>query len=210
MFGRLCKLKSFFKCRKAVLAFWLLICLFSAMQFCLPAFAEPTEPGYEETTQAEAPAEEPEPDPQEPETEPSNEPEPEEPEPPQEETQAPADPAEEEQTEPEQTQPQQATGTDEPDNDDGTPLPDVDANVIVKSDAIGADAGNAQTNLVAGIISWLCVAIGLAVVIGVLLSGKRRDRTYSGGRSRYGSGNMVQRRSSGKKRLLPDDYYKRK
>ena len=53
-----------------------------------------------------------------------------------------------------------------------------------------------------GIVSWICVIVGVLVVIVVLISNKT---TYYGGsgKQRYDEGDRI----TGKKHLLNDDYY---
>ena len=55
-----------------------------------------------------------------------------------------------------------------------------------------------------GLISWICIGIGIAVVIIVLLSTTRRPPRGGYGRKRY----RRKTRKSGKKRLLNDKYYR--
>lgn len=104
---------------------------------------------------------------------------------------------------PTQEQPtQNAGGNVEQSTKDDSILPTVDSSEIVIPTAVGTLAENAVTNATAGIVSWLCVGIGIAVIIGVLLSTKTNERK-NGGKQRYGSGNKI----TGKKRLLSDEYY---
>ena len=57
---------------------------------------------------------------------------------------------------------------------------------------------------VMGLISWICIGVGILVVIIVLLSTTRRPPRGGNGRHRYRS----RPRRSRKKRLLSDKYYR--
>ena len=53
-----------------------------------------------------------------------------------------------------------------------------------------------------GFVAWICIGVGIAVILAVLLTTKTRAYR-SGGRKRYSTGDKI----SGKKRLLDDQYY---
>lgn len=52
------------------------------------------------------------------------------------------------------------------------PLPTLDTSSVQKPTAVGSGVKKAETGMVAGVISWLCVAVGVAVICGVLVSSR--------------------------------------
>ena len=57
-------------------------------------------------------------------------------------------------------------------------------------------------DLTYGIVSWICVIVGVIVIVVVLISNKTQYRSGSG-KHRYSEGNKI----TGQKRLLNDEYY---
>ncbi len=81
------------------------------------------------------------------------------------------------------------------------PLPEVPSEEIIIPEPI-VDAKGDEPPLFWGFIAWICIGVGIAVVLAVLLTTKTRAMR-SGGKKRYSTGDKI----SGKKRLLNDKYY---
>lgn len=183
----------------AVLCLVLACVLFTGISMITAVAApedETTPPTAEITTEpaTDAPTDEPTEPITSPPTDPPTDP------PTEEETQAPTDEETDGPTE-EETQEkttEAAAKVTEPSNT----LPTLDEHDFLIPGAVGSDAGKSETNVIAGIVSWICVAVGIAVIGGVLLSTKSSERKGSG-KHRYGGGNKI----TGKKRLLSDEYY---
>ena len=75
------------------------------------------------------------------------------------------------------------------------PMDTIPTAVVVAPEREGGD-------LTYGIVIWVCVIVGIFVVVVVLLSNKTRSHGSSG-KQRYDEGNRI----TGQKRLLKDDYY---
>lgn len=80
------------------------------------------------------------------------------------------------------------------------PLPTVEDTQIQVPTAIGSDVEN-EPSLFWGFVSWILIGVGAAVIFAVVLSTKAK--AYRGGRDRYSATDKI----SGKKKLLPQDYY---
>lgn len=81
-------------------------------------------------------------------------------------------------------------------------LPEVAPEDIVIPEAIGEIKEENEPALFWGFVAWICIGVGVAVVLAVLLTTK--TKAYRGGGSmRYSTGDKI----SGKKRLLNDKYY---
>lgn len=81
------------------------------------------------------------------------------------------------------------------------PLPTVEDTEIVPPTVVGAVEDREEPSLFWGFVSWILIGVGAAVIFAVVLSTKAK--TYRGGRDRYSSTDKI----SGKKKLLPQDYY---
>lgn len=88
-------------------------------------------------------------------------------------TQAPTEPQVEE-TEPEVTEPQE---TEAPQSDERKEeLPQVESQDVVEPTKMAIpDVEVSDTSLMGGVIAWLCVAVGIAVIAGVLVSQRTRQ-----------------------------------
>ncbi len=105
----------------------------------------------------------------------------------------------------------EATVTTDPTNavDDGNdnsqeyvkPLPEVAPEDITVPKPV-VDAKDDEPTLFWGFVAWICIGVGVAVILAVLLTTKTRAMR-SGGKKRYSTGDKI----SGKKRLLNDKYY---
>lgn len=82
------------------------------------------------------------------------------------------------------------------------PLPEVEDTEIVIPPVIGDLKEENEPVLFWGFVAWICIGVGIAVILAVLLTTKTRAYR-SGGRKRYSTGDKI----SGKKRLLDDQYY---
>lgn len=82
------------------------------------------------------------------------------------------------------------------------PLPEVEDTEIVIPPVIGDAKEENEPVLFWGFVAWICIGVGIAVILAVLLTTKTRAYR-SGGRKRYSTGDKI----SGKKRLLDDQYY---
>ena len=81
-------------------------------------------------------------------------------------------------------------------------LPEAPQEDIVIPEAIGEIKEENEPSLFWGFVAWICIGVGVAVVLAVLLTTK--TKAYRGGGSmRYSTGDKI----SGKKRLLNDKYY---
>lgn len=111
---------------------------------------------------------------------------------------------EEDPTEPE-SQPQTTTATEteqEPEVTYRESLPEAPKEDIVIPEAIGTIKEENEPALFWGFVAWICIGVGVAVVLAVLLTTK--TKAYRGGGSkRYSTGDKI----SGQKRLLNDKYY---
>ena len=74
--------------------------------------------------------------------------------------------------------------------------------IYTKPTAVRVEKEKKPESYIYGIVSWICVIVGVLVVIVVLISNKT---TYYGGsgKQRYDEGDRI----TGKKHLLNDDYY---
>ncbi|MBQ2687229.1 MAG: hypothetical protein IJF52_01195 [Clostridia bacterium] len=81
------------------------------------------------------------------------------------------------------------------------PLPTVEDTEIIPPTVVGQVEDREEPSLFWGFVSWILIGVGLAVVFAVILSTKAK--TYRGGRDRYSNTDKI----SGKKKLLPQDYY---
>lgn len=96
-----------------------------------------------------------------------------------------------EETEPEKTYPE--------------PLPDISSDDIVIPTQSPIITEDENPSLFWGFVAWICVGVGVAVILAVLLTTKTRAYR-GGGKKRYSTGDKI----SGKKRLLSDKYYNSK
>lgn len=85
------------------------------------------------------------------------------------------------------------------------PLPEISSEDIVIPPAIGEAKEENEPSLFWGFIAWICVGVGFAVILAVLLTTKTKAYR-GGGKKRYSTGDKI----SGKKRLLNDKYYNNK
>lgn len=81
------------------------------------------------------------------------------------------------------------------------PLPSLETEVEIP-EAIGSAKEENEPNLFWGFVCWICIGVGIAVILAVLLTTKT-GAYRSGGKKRYSSGDKI----SGKQRLLNDKYY---
>ncbi len=80
-------------------------------------------------------------------------------------------------------------------------LPEISSEEIIIPEPI-VDAKEEEPPLFWGFVAWICIGVGVAVVLAVLLTTKTKAMR-SGGKKRYSTGDKI----SGKKRLLNDKYY---
>lgn len=85
------------------------------------------------------------------------------------------------------------------------PLPEISSEDIVIPSAIGEAKEENEPSLFWGFVAWICVGVGFAVILAVLLTTKTKAYR-GGGKKRYSTGDKI----SGKKRLLNDKYYNNK
>ncbi len=81
-------------------------------------------------------------------------------------------------------------------------LPEVSESDIVIPPVIGEIKEENEPALFWGFIAWICIGVGAAVILAVLLTTKTKAYR-GGGKKRYSTGDKI----SGKKRLLNDQYY---
>ncbi len=82
------------------------------------------------------------------------------------------------------------------------PLPEAPPEDIIIPDVIGDVKEENEPALFWGFVAWVCIGVGIAVVLAVLLTTKTKAYR-AGGKKRYSTGDKI----SGKKRLLNDTYY---
>ncbi len=82
------------------------------------------------------------------------------------------------------------------------PLPEAPPEDIIIPDVIGDVKEENEPALFWGFVAWVCIGVGIAVVLAVLLTTKTKAYR-AGGKKRYSTGDKM----SGKKRLLNDTYY---
>ena len=82
------------------------------------------------------------------------------------------------------------------------PLPEASEEDIVIPEAIGSIKEENEPALFWGFVAWICIGVGISVVLAVLLTTKTKAYR-GGGKKRYSTGDKI----SGKKRLLNDTYY---
>ncbi len=82
------------------------------------------------------------------------------------------------------------------------PLPEVSESDIVIPPVIGELKEENEPALFWGFVAWICIGVGAAVILAVLLTTKTKAYR-GGGKKRYSTGDKI----SGKKRLLDDQYY---
>ena len=90
----------------------------------------------------------------------------------------------------------------EPEPSYRAPLPTAPESDIVIPDAIGSIKEENEPSLFWGFVAWICIGVGVAVVLAVLLTTKTKAYR-GGGKKRYSTGDKI----SGQKRLLSDKYY---
>lgn len=83
-------------------------------------------------------------------------------------------------------------------------LPEISSEEIVIPSKI-EEAQQEEGSLLWGFIAWVCVGVGVAVILAVLLTTKTKA-IRSGGKKRYSTGDKI----SGKQRLLDDKYYNKR
>lgn len=86
-------------------------------------------------------------------------------------------------------------------------LPDVESDEILFPEVISPSENTSQKpkNLLAGIIAWTCIAIGIAIVIFILINGRKKGNIEPKAMKIHSSG-----RKKKAKRLLDDKYYKKR
>ncbi len=82
------------------------------------------------------------------------------------------------------------------------PLPEAPPEDIIIPDVIGDVKEENEPALFWGFVAWVCIGVGIAVVLAILLTTKTKAYR-AGGKKRYSTGDKI----SGKKRLLNDSYY---
>lgn len=82
------------------------------------------------------------------------------------------------------------------------PLPEISESDIVIPPVIGDAKEENEPALFWGFVAWICIGVGAAVILAVLLTTKTKAYR-GGGKKRYSTGDKI----SGKKRLLNDQYY---
>ncbi|MBQ8000359.1 MAG: hypothetical protein IJ298_03985 [Ruminococcus sp.] len=82
------------------------------------------------------------------------------------------------------------------------PLPEISESDIVIPPVIGEIKEENEPALFWGFVAWVCIGVGAAVILAVLLTTKTKAYR-GGGKKRYSTGDKI----SGKKRLLNDQYY---
>lgn len=115
------------------------------------------------------------------------------------------DTSESEETETEETENTEETEPTEETKPEPTyrePLPEADEEDIIIPDAIGSIKEENEPALFWGFVAWICIGVGVAVVLAVLLTTKTKAYR-GGGKKRYSTGDKI----SGQKRLLNDKYY---
>lgn len=90
----------------------------------------------------------------------------------------------------------------EPEPSYRAPLPTAAPEDIIIPDAIGSVKEENEPSLFWGFVAWICIGVGVAVVLAVLLTTKTKAYR-GGGKKRYSTGDKI----SGQKRLLNDKYY---
>lgn len=104
-----------------------------------------------------------------------------------------------------ETEPTKPLKETEPEPTYRQPLPEIEAEDIVIPEAIGSSKEENEPKMFWGFVSWICIGVGVAVILAVLLTTKTRAYR-SGGKKRYSTGDKI----SGKQRLLNDKYYNNK
>ena len=84
-------------------------------------------------------------------------------------------------------------------------LPEISQTDIVIPPVIGELKEENEPALFWGFVAWICIGVGAAVILAVLLTTKTKAYR-SGGKKIYSTGDKI----SGKKRLLNDQYYNNK
>ena len=84
-------------------------------------------------------------------------------------------------------------------------LPEVASSELVIPSAVGENIDENEPKLFWGFVAWICIGVGAAVILAVLLTTKTKAYR-SGGRKRYSTGDKL----SSNKRLLDDKYYNRR
>ena len=108
-----------------------------------------------------------------------------------------------EETDPQETETETTSETEpEPEPTYRESLPEAPEEDIVIPDAIGSIKEENEPALFWGFVAWICIGVGVAVVLAVLLTTKTKAYR-GGGKKRYSTGDKI----SGKKRLLNDKYY---
>lgn len=59
---------------------------------------------------------------------------------------------------------------------DDKSLPQIDSSKLQTPTAVGSGVGKSDTGMVAGVVSWICVGVGIAVICGILVSSKTGKR----------------------------------
>lgn len=94
-----------------------------------------------------------------------------------------------------------STATTAPEHTYRESLPEISSEEIIIPKPV-VNAKEEEPPLFWGFVAWICIGVGVAVVLAVLLTTKTRAMR-SGGKKRYSTGDKI----SGKKRLLNDKYY---
>ncbi len=106
-----------------------------------------------------------------------------------------------------ETEPEQQTETQETRPKPTYPesLPEISSSDIIIPDVIGDIKEDNEPALFWGFVAWICIGVGVAVILAVLLTTKTKAYR-GGGKKRYSTGDKI----SGQKRLLNDKYYNSK
>ena len=122
-------------------------------------------------------------------------------------TEPPTEPPTEAPTEPETEEISQETEPTEESSEESLPsedepsynvddLPEIEENEFIVPTALTEEAAVQSATALAGIVSWLCVAVGIIVIIAILGSSKAGNY-MNGGKQRYESGDII---SGGRRR----------
>ncbi|MDQ5983085.1 MAG: hypothetical protein RUMPE_00083 [Eubacteriales bacterium SKADARSKE-1] len=81
-------------------------------------------------------------------------------------------------------------------------LPEVDSSEITLPEVVASTDENNKGGFTAGIIAWVCIGIGVAIILFVIFSGKRE------GEISLNTASKVKKGKKSSKKLLSDKYYK--
>ncbi|HIS68208.1 MAG TPA: hypothetical protein IAA58_02395 [Candidatus Gallacutalibacter stercoravium] len=87
----------------------------------------------------------------------------------------------------------------------GPQLPDIDSEDLSVPLVVGSNASSGvEGNRMLGVAAWVCVGLGVVIILAVLLTSRRKGPPGSIGRKRYHRGSFRSRKG----RLLDDKYYR--